>query len=129
MASPTLARPLLGSLDNVVRAKRKCNAALWGASFALGNDRVNLGHSPRGLDHENISGGHDGSQGSLLCGAVGIESGGAGGDGLLPLPILPRVVGRTGQRLQPLAARTVRVTRGPTSRDVLENADERTPIL
>jgi hypothetical protein len=28
MARPTLARPLLGSLDNVVRATRKCNAAL-----------------------------------------------------------------------------------------------------
>jgi len=28
MARSTLARPLLGALDNVVRAKRKCNAAL-----------------------------------------------------------------------------------------------------
>jgi hypothetical protein len=36
MARPTLARPLLGSLDNVVRAKRKCNATIVFDAAALG---------------------------------------------------------------------------------------------
>ena len=36
MAHPTLARPLLGSLTNVVRAKRKCNAMVVFDAAVLG---------------------------------------------------------------------------------------------
>ena len=44
--------------------------------------------------------------GECFCGAVKIEARGrAAGDGLLPLPLVPLVVRRTGQRLHALGAR------------------------
>ena len=51
--------------------------------------------------------------GNCFCGAVTIEvTGDAGGDGLLPLPLLPLLVGRPGQRLQPVEAGAVQITEG-----------------
>src|SRR6476620_11004707 len=60
IAPPTLARPLLGSLNNVVLAEPKCNVPPGvGASrpfrILLRIDRVNLGNTLGLVSHENIS--------------------------------------------------------------------------